>query len=94
MIDEARALAVFARGESKRQPGFEFGLPFDQRAIKEIVFGKETVFFVRLQFLDMTIFEHAGRERQLFCFLIDQECAFHELAAIVTDKDALSSQVE
>ena len=51
------------RGQSLGQPDLEFGPPFVQRAIEEIIHHVQPACFVRLQLIDIAVFENAGGER-------------------------------
>jgi hypothetical protein len=53
---------VISRSPSAR-PDLEIGPPLVQRAVEEIVDHIKPAFFVRLQLIDIAVFENAGGER-------------------------------
>jgi hypothetical protein len=76
------------------QPDLEFGPPFGQRAIEEVIHHVQPACFVGLQLIDIAVFENAGSERQLLCGGVDQQRAFHELATIVAGEDAFTPKIK
>jgi hypothetical protein len=51
------------RGQSLGQPIFEFGPPFVQRAIEEIIPHVQPAPFIRFQLIDIAVFENTSGER-------------------------------
>ena len=64
------------------QPDLEFGPPFVQRTIEEIIPHVQPAFFVLFQLIDVAVFEDAFGKRQVLCAVVNEQCAFDELAAV------------
>jgi hypothetical protein len=81
-------------GQSLGEPYLEFGSPFVKRAIEEIVHHIQPACFVRLELINIAVFENAGSERKLLCGMVDQQRAFHELATIIAEENAFAPKIK
>jgi len=81
-------------GQSLSEPSLEIGSLVLQRSIEEVIRRVKPAGFIRLQVVDIAVFENAGGKRQLLSGLIDQQRAFYELAAIIAGEDAFAAKVK
>ncbi|MBR1194087.1 hypothetical protein JQ609_32440 [Bradyrhizobium sp. AUGA SZCCT0169] len=77
-----------------RQPALEFGPPFVKRAIEDVIPDEQPSIYVRFQFIDIAVFEHALGKRQLLCSVVDEERAIYKFASIKPRKNYLASKIE
>jgi hypothetical protein len=76
------------------QPIFEFGPPFVKRTIEEIIPHVQAALFIQFQLIDIAIFEYAFGKRQLLGGVVNEQCAFYELATVKAGENAFAPKIK